>query len=86
VHDPLDHDPDGGKLFVGELRLCLARRLLIGPHGYAELDATLYALAELLMRALGTLVEDKALIAAMHRGITCAPGGAAPVLRNRLEE
>ncbi len=80
-----DHDPDGRELSVGDLRLCSARRTLIGPHGHADLDATLYALAERLMRTPGALVEDKALIAAMHRGATRIPDGAAPVLRKQVQ-
>lgn len=59
--------------------------MLIGLHGYAKLDATLYALAEALMRRPGVLVADKVLIAAMHRSVTRAPGEAAPVLCKQVQ-
>lgn len=71
---------------VGELRLCPARRLLIGPHGQVELDATPYALAELLMRQPGEVVEAKVLIAVMPRDVTQTPGGAAPALTKQVSK
>lgn len=80
-----DHDPVGRELSVGDLRLCSARHTLFGPHGHADLDAKLYALAERLMRTPGALVEDKALIAAMHLGATWTPDGAALVLRRQVQ-
>jgi len=80
-----DHEPDGRELSVGDLRLCSARRTLIGPHGHVGLDAKLYALAERLMRTPGALVEDKALTAAIHLGAAWTPDKAALVLRRQVQ-
>lgn len=48
---------DGGELVIGTLRLRLARRELIGSHGYVQLVPTLFLLAEMLMRRPGAVVD-----------------------------
>ncbi len=52
-----DQPADDGELVIGTLRLCLARRELIGPHGCVRLAPAPFLLAEMLMRRSGAVVD-----------------------------
>lgn len=62
---------DGGELVIGTLRLCLARRELIGPHGCVRLAPVPFLLAEMLMRQGGAVVDVNTLSRTLHAASDC---------------
>ena len=82
----MNDDTPRRPLSIGEFRLCPTWRGLVGSHGHLEVDATLYALVELLMQRPGVVVETRALIAAMPRDVTRTPSGAARALAEQVHK
>ncbi len=61
----------GEELVVGILRLCLARRELIGPYGCVRLAPAPFLLAEMLMRQSGAVMDAGALGRTLRAASDC---------------